>query len=158
MHLDRWRRARSLAALGGDRGGGGFTQLGGAALLLDDPHETIHLVHAWYVHAACGVHAVCMPCACGVRAVHMRCACRVHAAAHRLARGDIVLDEESDPHAAEEDPVDVPVDHGLVKSVGLGSGSGLGLGSGLGSGVWVWALDLGLGVGSARRPPDAHAA
>lgn len=48
-------------------------------------------------------------------AVRMRCTCGVHAAAHRLTRGDVVLDEESDPHAAEEDPVDVPVDHRLVR-------------------------------------------
>ena len=35
--------------------------------------------------------------------------------AHRLTRGDVVLDQEADPHAAEEDPVDVPVEHRLVK-------------------------------------------
>ena len=65
----------------------------------------------WCMHGTC-MH---MQCACGVRAVCMRCTCGVHAAAHRLTRGDVVLDEESDPHAAEEDPVDVPVDHRLVR-------------------------------------------
>ena len=111
--------------------------------------------HAWYVHAmygTCSAHAVHMhmtctcTCTCSARAVRVQCTCSVHAAAHRWrrsARGDVVLDEESDAHAAEEDPVDMPVDDRLVsvwawarawvwaQAWALASGSGFWL--------WAWA-------------------